>query len=218
MDGRAFVEQLKAENERLLSNLDAAPSPGAPGGAMAGLVALLKVALKSEMEAVVIAAAWVDSTPELDARLALTRHAGDEARHYQLLAEKVRALGVSLDGFDPLAPPSPVLAYLRTLDTAVERVAAALVAREAMGARRNAQFLKFLEATGQEEIARLYRDEINPDEERHHEAGCAVLAQLASTPAAQDSARRAAARLLEIGDQARSAAMEKTGAPVIPGC
>src|SRR5207253_10874852 len=70
-------------------------------------------------------------------KLALARHAGDEARHYQLLAEKVRALGVSLEGFDPLAPPSPVLAYLRTLDTAVERVAAALVAREAMGDRKS---------------------------------------------------------------------------------
>ena len=222
MDGKAFVEQLKAENEKFLSKLDAVPLmnslSAAKGGALGGLAALLKIALKNEIEAAEIAASWVPTTPEIDAKLALARHAGDEARHYQLLAEKVRALGVSLEGFDPLAPPSPVLAYLRTLDTAVERVAAALVAREAMGARRNAQFLKFLEAAGQKEIARLYRDVINPDEERHHQAGCAALAQLASTPAAQDSARRAAARLLEIGDQARGAAMEKTGAPVIPGC
>jgi hypothetical protein len=221
MDGKAFVEQLKVENEKFLSKLDAVPlmnSLSAKGGAIGVLAALLKIALKNEIEAAEIAASWVPTTPEIDAKLALARHAGDEARHYQLLAEKVRALGISLEGFDPLVPPSPVLTYLRTLDTAVERVAAALVAREAMGARRNAQFLKFLEAAGQKEIARLYRDVINPDEERHHQAGCAVLAQLASTPAAQDSARRAAARLLEIGDQARSAAMEKTGAPVIPGC
>ena len=218
MDGRAFVEQLKAENERLLSKLDAAPSPGAPGGAMAALVALLKIALKNEMEAAVIAAAWVATAPELDARLALARHAGDEARHYQLLAEKVRALGVSLDGFDPLEPPSPVLAYLRTLHTTVERIAAALVAREAMGGRRNAQFLKFLEAAGQKEIAQLYRDVINPDEERHHRTGCEILSALAAAPPAQELARQAARRLLEIGDQARAAAMEKTGAPVVPGC
>jgi len=218
MDGRAFVEQLKAENERLLSKLDAAPSPGAPGGAMAALVALLKIALKNEMEAAVIAAAWVATAPELDARLALARHAGDEARHYQLLAEKVRALGVSLDGFDPLEPPSPVLAYLRTLHTTVERIAAALVAREAMGGRRNAQFLKFLEAAGQKEIAQLYREIINPDEERHHRVGCEILSALAAAPPAQELARQAARRLLEIGDQARAAAMEKTGAPVVPGC
>ena len=137
---------------------------------------------------------------------------------FRSLAEQARAIGVSLEGFDPLVPPSPVLAYLRTLRTTVERIAAALVAREAMGGRRNAQFLSFLDAVGQKDIAGLYREVINPDEERHHQAGCAVLAALAITPEAQESARRAATRLLEIGDQVRTAAMEKTGAPAVPGC
>ena len=218
MDGQAFVEQLKAESEKLLSKLDAAPAVNPQGGAVAQLGALLKMALKNEIEAAEIAAEWVPTTPELDAKLVLARHAGDEARHYQLLAEKVRALGISLEGFDPLTPPSPVLAYLRTLNTTVERIAAALVAREAMGGRRNAQFLKLLEVIGQKEIAALYRDVINPDEERHHRAGCEVLAALAVTPETQEAARRAAARLLEIGDQARTAAMEKSGAPAVPGC
>ncbi len=217
MDGEAFVEQLRAENERLLSKLDVTPAIGAQGSA-AILVALLKMALKNEIEAAEIAAEWVAATPELEAKMALARHAGDEARHYQLLAEKVRTLGVSLEGFNPLVPPSPVLAYLRTLQTTVERIAAALVAREAMGGRRNAQFLNFLKAMGQKEIAQLYLDVINPDEERHHQAGCAVLAALAVTPEAQEKARRAALRLLEIGDQVRTAAMENTGAPVVPGC
>ncbi len=218
MDPKAFVAQLKAENEKLLAKLDSAPPLRLLSGAAATLAALLKMALKNEVEAAEIAAEWVPTTPELEAKLAFARHAGDEARHYQLLAEKVRALGVSLEAFDPLAPPSPVLAYLRTLGTTVERIAAALVAREAMGERRNAQFVKFLEVLGQNEIAQLYREVINPDEERHHQAGCAVLAALALTPQAQEAARRAAARLLEIGDQVRAAAMEKTGAPVVPGC
>lgn len=218
MDGKEFVAQLKAENEKLLSKLGAAPAVSAQGGTPATLAALLKMALKNEMEAAEIAAEWVATTPELGAKLALLRHCGDEARHYQLLAEKVRNLGISLDGYNPLEPPSPVLAYLRTLPTTVERIAAALVTREAMGGRRNAQFLKFLEAVGQRDVARLYREVINPDEEQHHLAGCAVLAALAVTPEAQEAARRAAARLLEIGDQARTAAMEKIGAPVVPGC
>jgi hypothetical protein len=111
-----------------------------------------------------------------------------------------------------------VLTYLRTLETAVERIAAALVAREAMGGRRNAQFLKFLEGLGQKHLAQLYRDVINPDEESHQQAGCRLLRSLAVTPEAQESARRAARRLLEIGDDVRSTTMEKTGAPVVPGC
>jgi len=223
MDGKEFVEQLRGENDFLLAKLDVPPVLGGSalegrGAAMAPLAALLKMALKNEMEAAVIAAEWVGSTPELDAKLALARHAGDEARHYQLLEEKARALGVPLQEFDPLKPESPVLAYLRTLHTTVERIAAALVAREAMGRRRNIQFLKFLEAVGQKDIARLYHDVINPDEDKHHQAGCAVLAKLASGPQAQEQARRACKRLLEIGDQARTSTMEKTGAPVVPGC
>lgn len=219
MDGRAFVHELIAENEKLLSKLNAEPLISAgSGSATAALAALLKIALKNEMEAAEIAAAWVPSTPELDAKLALARHAGDEARHYELLEAQVRALGISLEDFHPLDPPSPVLEYLRTLPTTVERIAAALVTREAMGGRRNAQFLRFLEAVGQKEIAQLYRDVINPDEEIHHQSGCAVLARLATTPEAQQAARRASAKVLEIGDRVRDALLAKTGAPVVPGC
>jgi len=218
MTGEAFVEQLKAENERLLSKLDADPVIPPESGAAANVVALLKIALKNEIEAAEIAAEWVPKTAELDAKVVFARHAGDEARHFQLLEEKARPMGVDLAGYSPLGPPSPVLEYLRTLESTVERVAAALVTREAMGGRRNAQFLKFLERAGQREIAQLYRDVINPDEERHHQAGCAVLARLAATPEAQEQARRAATRLLEIGDQVRETMLRKTGAPVIPGC
>lgn len=213
MNGAAFVEQLKAESEIILSKLDAEPA-----GSAGDLSALLKMALKNEAEAFAIAAEWVASTPELPAKLALARHAGDEARHYQLLEDAAGALGVSLAGFHLLEPPSPVLEYLRTLTTTEERVAAALVAREAMGGRRNAQFLKLLERMGQKDLAALYRDVINPDEDQHHRAGCRLLAELAKAPEAQERARRAAARLLEIGDRVRSTVMEKTGAACVPGC
>ena len=127
-------------------------------------------------------------------------------------------MGISLDGFRPLDPPSPVLTYLRSLTTTPERIAGALVAREAMGGRRNVQFLAFLESAGQRELATLYRNVINPDEDRHHFAGCAVLTELATTAETQQAARRAALGLLETGDRVRSQALEATGAPVIPGC
>lgn len=218
MDGEAFVEHLKAGNERFLSKLNEAPIVDLESSATVNIAALIKIALKNEIEAAEIAAEWVSTTPELDAKLAFARHAGDEARHFQLLEEKVRAMGVELTGYNPLEPPSLVLEYLRTLETTVERVAAALVTREAMGGRRNAQFLKFLEAVGQEEIAQLYRDVINPDEERHHKSGCVVLARLAVTPESQERALRAGMRLLEIGDRARDTLLQKTGAPVVPGC
>ncbi|MGH9492479.1 MAG: hypothetical protein ACRD2K_03165, partial [Terriglobales bacterium] len=103
MDGAAFVAQLKRENERLLGKLDAEPASATSDATTLG--ALVKIALKNEAEAAEIAAAWVATTPELEAKLALAQHAGDEARHFQLLAEKARALGVDLTGYDPLTPP-----------------------------------------------------------------------------------------------------------------
>ncbi len=217
MDGNEFVNKLKAENEAILAKIDEPPiSSGIPKGEL--LAALVKMALKNEIEAAEIAAEWVSTTQELPAKLALARHAGDEARHYQLIEEKARAMGISLDGFRPLEPPSPVLNYLRKLTTTPERIAAALVAREAMGGRRNVQFLAFLDRIGQRELAALYRNVINPDEDRHHRSGCAVLAELATVPEAQQAARRAALGLLETGDRVRSNALASTGAPVIPGC
>jgi hypothetical protein len=217
MNGQQFIAGLKAENERLLSKIDEPPlSSGTPSREV--LATLIKMALKNEIEAAEIAAEWVPTTPELNAKLALARHAGDEARHYQLIEAKALAVAVSLNGFRPLDPPSPVLTYLRTLRTTPERIAAALVAREAMGGRRNAQFLAFLDQIGQRDLAALYREIINPDEERHHLSGCNVLAELATTPETQQAARRAALGLLETGDRVRLNALQSTGAPVIPGC
>ena len=217
MNGKEFVAKLKAENEAILAKIDEPPiSSGVAKGEL--LATLVKMALKNEIEAAEIAAEWVSTTPELHAKLALARHAGDEARHYELIEEKARAMGISLDGFGPLDPPSPVLNYLRTLTTTPERIAAALVAREAMGGRRNVQFMAFLERIGQRDLATLYRDVINPDEDRHHLSGCAVLAELANAPEAQQAARRAALGLLETGDRVRTNALQTTGAPVIPGC
>lgn len=217
MNGAEFVAKLKAENESILAKIDEPPlSLGVPKREVVAV--LIKMALKNEIEAAEIAAEWVPTTPELNAKLALVRHAGDEARHYQLIEEQARTMGVALEGFRPLDPPSPVLNYLRTLTTTAERIAAALVAREAMGGRRNVQFLAFLDRAGLRELATLYREVINPDEDRHHLCGCAVLAELATTPETQQAARRAALGLLETGDRVRSNALQNTGAPVIPGC
>jgi hypothetical protein len=212
--GTAFVEELLQQNERLLSKLDADPMTGAASS----MGALIKAALKNEMEAAEVAALWVPSTPEIDVKLALAQHAGDEARHYALVADEAKKMGLDLSSFDPLDPPSPVLEYLRSLNTSVERVAAALVTRESMGARRNAQFLKFLEANKHTGLLTLYRDIINPGEERHHRVGCELLAKFATTAEAQQRARSAAARLLEIGDRMRDGFLQKTGAGVMPGC
>ncbi len=72
MDGNEFVNKLKAENEAILAKIDEPPiSSGIPKGEL--LAALVKMALKNEIEAAEIAAEWVSTTQELPAKLALAQ-------------------------------------------------------------------------------------------------------------------------------------------------
>ena len=89
----AFVEQLEAwKSERLAPILGAGRmslADDAPGDARQ----LLQVALANEINVSELAAAWMPSTRELDVKLAFARQAGDEAGHFQLVADRLTALG-----------------------------------------------------------------------------------------------------------------------------
>ena len=60
---------------------------------------MLQVALANEISVSELAAAWMPSTPEIDVKLAFARQAGDEAGHFQLVAERLSALGFDVAGF-----------------------------------------------------------------------------------------------------------------------
>src|SRR5262249_5133208 len=139
---------------------------------------LLQLALKNELEATDIAALWMTDTPEIDVRLALARQVGDEAKHYRLIEERLRSLGVDTDTINPLANGySPLFDYLKTLRTTVERIAAGQFTRESIAVTRNQLFADFCESLGDRETALLYRDIIQPDEEHHHNLGRKLLAR-----------------------------------------
>ena len=113
------------------------------------VVNLLKVALKNEIEATESAARWLATTAEIDVKLALARQVGDEAKHYRLIADRLRELGFDAHGFDPLAKGyGPLFQYLDGLRTTVERVAAGQFTREAIAVVKNRQFIEFCEAAG----------------------------------------------------------------------
>lgn len=212
-----FLDLLKAEHEESLAMLSESPVVEQLGKATAGLPALLKIALQNEIEHLEISAAWAASAPEPEVKLAFARHAGDEARHYQLLEEKMRAMGVDLSRFRPLDHPSPLLSYLRSLHSAPERVAAVLVTCKTVGTRLNVQFLKYLEAIGVRELASLFRQTIIPDGHRYVAVGWDLLPRVAVAPADQQRARLASRRVLNICEEFRSLARLRTGAPVVPG-
>lgn len=218
VDAARFVDELERENRVLLERL-AAHSGGGEAPAALAVADLLKLALRNELEASELAAAWMGDTPELDAKLALARQCGDEAKHYRWIEERLAALGADLSRFDPRAPgPSPLLVHLRGLGTTVERAAAGQFTREAIAVARNEVFAAFCEARGDRDTAALYRERIQPDEKHHQELGRALLLKYATDEAAQERARAAARRTLEIAEEVQEMARLKLGVSRAPGC
>jgi DNA-binding ferritin-like protein len=214
-----FVRKLDADNQALLANLapDATLKPEVEGAL--NVPNLLKVALKNEVEATEIAARWLVLTDDLFVKMAFARQAGDEAKHYRMIAERLRQLGFDPTIIDPLVTGfGPLFKYLDGLTTTVERVAAGQFTREAIAVVKNRQFIEFCERAGDRDTAALYRDVIEPDERYHHELGRALLLRLATTPDAQAAAARAAQRTLELADELQKKALATAGVHHAPGC
>jgi hypothetical protein len=219
MTAEEFVAHLDAENQARLGRLapDDTLKPEVDGAL--NVPNLLRVALKNEIEATEIAARWLVTTDDVEVKLALARQVGDEARHYRLIADRLRALGFETRGFDPLAKGfGPLFHYLDGLKTVVERVAAGQFTREAIAVVKNRQFIEFCEHAGDAETAALYRDVIEPDERYHHELGRRLLLRFAATAEAQAVAERAARRTLELADELQRAALSTAGIHHAPGC
>jgi uncharacterized protein DUF455 len=215
MNVEAFLAELDAENERALSRIGTAAAREPAGDVT--VARLLMLALKNEIEATECAAGWIGTTREMDVKLSLARQAGDEAKHYHLIAKRLGELGVDASGFDP-SPRSGMLQYLASLETTVERVAAGQFTREALALVRNDEFVRFCVARGDEATAALYREVIQPDERHHHELGRRLLARLAIDDDAQHAARRASKRTLELAEELQEIARMKSGVSCAPGC
>ena len=219
MTAEEFVLELSAENDALLKRLapDATLEPEVDGAL--NVPNLLKVALKNEVEATEIAARWLVATTDVDVKLAFARQVGDEARHYRLIGDRLRALGFDPDSVDPLAKGyGPLFTYLDSLTTTVERVAAGQFTREAIAVVKNRQFIEFCERAGDAETAKLYRDTIEPDERYHHDLGRRLLLRLARTTETQEAARRAARQTLALAEELQVKALATAGIHHAPGC
>jgi uncharacterized ferritin-like protein (DUF455 family) len=223
MPTAAFLRELDGLKQELLRKLTASGSVSLDAGAsgsgadMDGQIRLLQIALANEINVSELAALWMPSTPEVDVKIALARQAGDEARHFQLVGDRLKEMG-----FDPavFVPPAqnPLFDYLKSLETSVERIAAGLYTLESIAYEVNENFMRLCSGRGDEQTLRLYRDFIQPDEEAHQRLGGALLRAHATTPALQSKARAAVLKTIEISETLRAKAAERIGTPCFPGC
>lgn len=219
MDSKEFVNQLQSSNDVLLNRLCASVDPLSGTEAALSIPALLKMALKNEMEATELAAQWMSSSPHVDVKMAFARQVGDEAKHYRMIEDRLRQMGETLEDFDPLAGGySLVFKFLSMLKDTVDRVAGGQFTRENIAVIKNRQFIALCEAQGDAETARLYREVIQPDEEFHHLLGRRLLEKYATTPELQESARMTARQTLALSEEMQALAYEKSGIHHAPGC
>ena len=212
-----FVDELEAFKSEKLAPIVGAGRTSLDAGAAADTTTMLQIALANEINVSELAALWMPTTPELDVKLAFARQAGDEAGHFQLVADRLAALGFDLASFRPPGE-SPLFRYLQSLTSTVERIAAGLFTLESIAYGVNENFIAFCAARGDDETVRIYREYIQPDERAHQQLGQQLLAKYATTPELQQRARDAVAKVLEIAGAARAKAAEKLGSACFPGC
>jgi len=209
LDPAEFAGALDAELVRALAHLGEI-SAGAPRED-AKVGDLLVAALKDELEAAEIAAIWMAAESDLELKLGLARQVGDEARHFRLLSDRLRQIGIDPDGLDPRGRGySHTFRYLKGLQTPAERLAANAT-REALTRMRNARVATLFASRGDEESARLYREVIGPDEAWHLDFARRMLPRYALTVEDQERARLAMARTLQLADDQPEGARAKAG-------
>jgi rubrerythrin len=219
MTAEEFVRDLDVHNQAVLKRLDPDSTLKPEVRGELSVLNLLKVALKNEIEATEIASRWLVTTDDVEVKMAFARQAGDEAKHYRMIADRLRELGFDARGFNPIAKGyGPLFQYLDALPSTVERVAAGQFTREAIAVVKNRQFIELCERAGDGDTARLYREVIEPDEYFHHQLGRSLLLRFAGTPDAQELARRAAARTLSLAEELQQAALATAGIHHAPGC
>jgi uncharacterized ferritin-like protein (DUF455 family) len=211
-----FVEQLEAFKAERLGPIIGAGRTSLADDAPGDATQLLQIALANEINVSELAAAWMPSTRELDVKLAFARQAGDEAGHFQLVADRLTALGFDVASF--AQTDNPLFQYLRGLTTTVERVAAGLFTLESIAYGVNENFMAFCERRGDAETVRIYREYIQPDEQAHQQLGQRLLARYATTPELQQLARDTVGRLLELASATRANAAARLGTACFPGC
>ena len=217
MDAKTFVAQLVDEMQTLFQQLGETEALESESSGRLEIPTLLKLALTGELEASELAGYWMTTTPEMDAKSVLAQQCGDEMRHYQLISRRLEELGVDLADFDPLADGySPLQQYLQGLNTTVERIAGGPFAREAIAEVRNAQFVRFCRAAGDDATADMYDKIIQPEEVGHHRMGRTILEKYAVTEAQQEAAAAAVRNTLAIADELRTLKARTTGDRPIP--
>jgi hypothetical protein len=160
---------------------------------------LVRLEMKTTVEATEVSALWITETDSLDVKIALAAACGDGARNFALLRDRLAALGVDPLGFDVrFGGYTKLFAFFRSLQTTEERASGGPVTLRAFNLRRLEAAAQHVEGKGDGETATLLRETLARDEENQRDIGRRTLVETVINEESQARARRAAFRTIEL--------------------
>ncbi|HZU05471.1 MAG TPA: ferritin-like domain-containing protein [Chloroflexota bacterium] len=200
VSGQALADELVAQVRAFCHSLDARlPAYSyVPLTTDAQRLHVMKSRYWNELRAGEIFGRWLRGFTDLDVKLRFMEAVGEEARHAQLLAERIRAFGADPLDYEPVPGQIAMFNAFDALEDTVERVAAFSLAGEGV-----ADYLieKALASPNVPEWLKEPYRRIHADESEHGNYPAAVIARLATTPESQRRARRAVAMSLVLRRQ-----------------
>jgi bacterioferritin-associated ferredoxin len=207
VDATTFVTELEGKHQESFRQLVAAYLSGLAKEGMSVSDAL-KLELRAVVEALEVAALWLPDSEELPMKIALGSRCGDCAQHFERIAERLAALGVPLDSFDPRhGGYSKLFAFFRSLQTTEERSAAGFLTLGGLTVTRFQALAAWCEEKGDPETAALYRGLLSDDERRHVAAGRQMLVSVAEAEESQARGRRSTYRTVEVVGEVQDPAL-----------
>jgi hypothetical protein len=162
-------------------------------------VDLVRLEMQKVIEATEVAALWLSDNDSLENKLILATQCGDEARHFNLLSERLGALGIDPLTFDArYGGYSKQFAFFRSLQTTEERMAGGFLTLGAYNGVRLDRLGEHARAKGDDVTASLFQGPLKEDALMLRDAGRRKLLETATAEESQARARRAAFRTIEL--------------------
>lgn len=187
-----------------------------PDAKVPSMSMLLTAALKNEWETTLLTSHWVCDEENPKLRVALSRLAGDEAKHYQLIEERLKSLNTTVKK-DDLDQRTPLYNFLIQQKTSFDRTITGPFTREALAVIRNEVFLEHCESIHDTTTLELYR-EIQEDEAHHHQLGRKFLECFITNEDEYEHAKSKMLETLQVVDDIQEMAVMQKGICKLPGC
>jgi hypothetical protein len=197
LPAQAFADELVAQVRDFCRSLDANPPAYSyvPLTTDAQRLHVMKSRYFNELRAGEVFGSWLRGFTDLAVKLQFMEAIGEEARHSQLLAERIRELGGDPADYDPVPGQIAMFNSFAGLQDTVERVAAFSLAGEGVA---DHLIELMLDAPNVPEWLKAPYRLIHEDEAEHGNYPAEVIARLATTEESQHRARKAVAMSLEL--------------------